>query len=281
MKVMMTTLPAGTTALDRKALPIPAVEEAAATEAVPAAGGDTVELQEHRSKKAKKQRSAAESAPALIPPVQPAADINRWDADPEAADAEMTAEPASQQQHEALDTTHSVPTAGPKTLQPAKAVSKKQKKAAREAMKPSAVGPSPASGNAPGLPVNINRWDADPEALAATPLDLHSTGTLNGMSSGARAAERQHEFRASPTANGIKRKSRPSKLQPVAGVSGDDLGDEFDIAVENEEEEEGQRNKKGKRKQAGPGGKRDAARDLPAWQSDIAPAAKQMKQVVF
>ena len=271
--------------MDRKALPIPAVEEPAAAEAVPAAGSDPVELPQHRPKKTKKQKLAAEPAPALKPAAQqqpPAAEVNRWwDADPEAADAEMTGVSAVSQRHEALDATHSVPSTGPKTnvlpLQPAQAGSIKPKKAARVAMEPSTANASSAGGDAAGLPTNINCWDADPEALEGMDMESHR----KGMSSKAQAAERQHELQASPTANGMKRKPRPSKLRPVAGVSGDDLGDEFDIAVEGEEEEEGQRKKKGKRKQAGPGGKRDAARDLPAWQFDIAPQAKQMKQVVF
>lgn len=232
-------------------------------EASPAADSHPEEPSEPRPKKVKKQKVAAELAAALGPAtqMQPAADVNRWDADPEAADAAGT----DGQLPDCLYAN----AAGVAPSQK-KAVNKKLK-AAKQNAKPSTADPVPANGAAPAHVVDINRWDADPEALEGLGPELD---VPNGVSSETQADGALQMMAGSPAAG--KKQARPSKLQPVAGVSGDDLGDEFDIAVE--EEEEGVKKKKGKKKQAALGGRSE---QLPVWQADGAPKPKQLKQVVF
>ncbi|KAK9821490.1 hypothetical protein WJX74_002112 [Apatococcus lobatus] len=266
----------GTTALERKALPIPMLEEDAAFEA----GNSSAQPPELHVKKAKKQKATVASASALKPALQPVADINRWDADPEAADVGMTDAPAPLHLHKAPDDSAALSAAN--QTKAAKVASKKQKRAFKKAPPgSSASDPAPTHSRADGMAADINRWDADPEASHDTPLDLQGGSAPTSVPQEAQTVGVQPEIQQPLTANGTKHKPIISKLKPVIGVSGDDLGDEFDIAVEDEEEEDAGMKRKGKKKKAAQGAGRAASSQLPAWQSDGGSEAKRMKQVIF
>ena len=138
---------------------------------------------------------------------------------------------------------------------------------------------------------NVNRWDADPEAWESDPLPIIALDMLAAPVENEQAASSQLK----PSQHAARKDTRDAdqqpvhgapfgkKLQAVAGVSGDDLGDEFDIAVDDEDERSGKKRKGSGNKQMGRRSQaegRDQSLQLPNWQSEGL-KSKPIKQVVF
>ena len=291
-------------ALGKASEPAGEASKAMKAGAVAPAGGADEQGSAPSRKKAKKTPTAALSKHlAPLASAKPAVDMNRWDADPEAAEAADVGVPevngslmsaaVAVEPAKATKAAHAAKAGMPVGSLKKKHNEKGAERASAAAAAPSEAAPLAAVAPAPAT-LDINRWDADPEALedrgldalgTATPsLDTHPAASHDatlwtGATGGAHAGL---------TANGGTRKLKAGKqgaravLRPVAGVSGDDLGDEFDIEIEDEGEGGPKKKKKAKqagRRSTGSGG--DAALPVPAWEADAGPMTKQMKQVVF
>ncbi len=138
---------------------------------------------------------------------------------------------------------------------------------------------------------DVNRWDADPEAWESDPLpiialDMLAAPVEDEQLAGLQLKPSQHAARKDARdvdQQPVHKAHVGKKLQAVAGVSGDDLGDEFDIAGEDEDEGSGKKRKGSSNKQIGRRSQaegRDQSLQLPSWRSDVS-KSKPIKQVIF